>query len=443
MRFSLSKIPKTYYLFPVGGGDPIGVDGKNRTAEGESVGTIDNSDGRLTQSQKSPGQKGVAIILALMIITFMVGFIADLVVSSRVANQMSVNIEERGKADYLARSGFNLARFLLTLDWGLDLKLNEMAKQPVTDGAGDFWAMLNGLPIGGNEVKMLSQMQESFDLSEVMDSKVINQLDLFGGSFVINIEDEDSKINVNYLVKENLSKKTIYPMLLALFSCPAEKEFLDRKDLTPEKLAARLVDYIDDNKRVSQGADYSEETGPYDDYTPKRGPKNLPLDSIDELRLVSGWDDEIHAVFSPYLTVYPIIKEYFPSLKPDELAKFSAINVNTTARGFLGCLFSEMNLDCKENFAVKFRKTLEDQENFSDGSDLSKSIRELACYEKTDDLDKGNWFKANSSTFRLTIQGVSGDQTRNLTGVLYRMDPGVMKKKKVKHATDLLYWSMN
>ena len=101
-------------------------------------------------------------------------------------------------------------------------------KQAVVDGPGDFWSMLNGLPIGSGEAKMMAQMQEAFDLSEVMDSKVMNQLDLFEGQFVMDISDEDSKININYLVKENLSKDS-YPMLVSLFSCPAESEFLIEK----------------------------------------------------------------------------------------------------------------------------------------------------------------------------------------------------------------------
>ena len=48
-----------------------------------------------------------------MIIVFMVGFVADVIVSSKVANQMSINIEEKSKADYMAVSGINLARFLI------------------------------------------------------------------------------------------------------------------------------------------------------------------------------------------------------------------------------------------------------------------------------------------------------------------------------------------
>jgi type II secretory pathway component PulK len=385
-------------------------------------------------------QKGIAIIIALMIITFMVGFMTDLVLSSRVSNQMSINIEEKGKAEYLAKSGVNFAKFIILIDWGLDLFMKNTAKQEVSDGRGDFWSMLNGLPIGSGEAKMMAQMQESFELSEVMDSKVMNQLDLFAGQFVIDVQDEDSKININYLVKENMSKGSVYPMLTALFSCPAEKEFLDKKDLTPEQLAARIADYIDADKRVKAGADYTDESNPYSDRDPKHQPKNLPLDSLEELKLIDGWDDELHAIFSPYLTVYPIIKEYYGSLKAADLQKMSTINVNTGSRAFLGCLFAEMDLDCQENFALKFKKLNEDKENLSDGKNIKEALRDLACYEKGDDLDKSSWFKANSSTFSIKVQGFVGDQESEVNSIVYRIDPSVMKKNKLEQASDLLYW---
>lgn len=397
-----------------------------------------------SRNPKDPkeSKRGVAIIMALMIISFMVGFIADLVISSRVANQMSINLEDRLKAEYLARSGFNLASFLVSIDWGIDLKMHEMTKQKVTDGSGDFWSFLNGLPIGSSEVKMLAGMKETFGLSDVMDSDVLSQLDLFGGSFVIDVADEDSKINVNYLLKENTSKNTVYPMLVSLFSCPAEKEFLDRKELTPEKLAARIADYIDTNKRVRAGAEYSEESSPYEDKIPKRGPKNLPLDSIDELKLVDGWDDDVHAVFAPYLTVFPIIKEYYPGLKDEKLEEFARVNINTSSRAFLGCLFSEMNIDCRENFAVQYAKAREEQQNFSDGSDLKNALKSLACYDQSGDSKKEDWFRANSYTFRIKTMGLVGDQQRTLDSVVYRVDPDVMKKQKINNSLDLLYWSM-
>ena len=31
---------------------------------------------------------------------------------------------------------------------------------------------------------------------------------------------------------------------------------------------------------------------------------------------------------------------------------------------------------------------------------------------------------------------------REIETVVYRLDPSVMKKKKIKHAADLLYWKM-
>ena len=395
------------------------------------------------KANKDENRRGIAIIIALMIITFMVGFMSDIVLSSRVANQMSINIEEKGKADYLAKSGVNFARFIILIDWGLDLFMAQNAKQPANDGPGDFWSMLNGLPIGSGEAKAMVKMQESFELSDVMDSKVISQLDLFSGTFVIDVQDEDSKINLNYLVKDSMSNGTVYPMLRALFSCPAEREFLDKKELDPEKLAARVADYIDADKRVKTGADYTSEDDPYSDRNPKHAPKNLPLDTLDELKLIAGWDDDVHAVFSPYLTVYPIIKEYFGHLKAADLQKMATLNLNTGSRGFLGCLFSEMDVDCKENFAVKHKKINKEKQNFSDGQNMTETLKNLACYQKSESLDKSTWFKANSSTFSVNVQGFVGDQESEVKTVVYRIDPSIMKKKKLEHASDLLYWKSN
>ena len=40
-----------------------------------------------------------------------------------------------------------------------------------SDSPDDIWSQLNGLPISGESVEMVSQFQENFDLSKVSDSK--------------------------------------------------------------------------------------------------------------------------------------------------------------------------------------------------------------------------------------------------------------------------------
>lgn len=417
--FSSYDLPTTRYGFPISK-KGIEKEGKSRKIK----------------------ERGVAIILALMIIVFMVGFVADVIVSSKVANQMSINIEEKSKADYMAVSGINLARFLILIDWGLDLFLKNNMKQEFTDGPGDIWATINGLPIGSGEVKMMADLQKTFDLSDISDEKTISQFDLFSGRFIVNVSDEDSKININYLIKENLSKKSVYPQLLALFSCPAEKEYLERKDLTPEKLATRIADYIDKNKRVRSSADYSNEKDPYSNRNPKHVPKNLPLDSLDEMKLIDGWDDDIHTIFSPYLTVYPIIKEYYKTLKDKDLMKFATMNINTGSRAFLGCLFSEMDLDCQENFARLEKKRQKDQGNYTNDQSIKDTLKNIFCYNDKNKDSKADWFKKSSSTFRIKVEGFAGDQTSEAETVIYRLDPTIIKKNKLEKATDLLYWNM-
>ena len=111
----------------------------------------------------------------------------------------------------MAGSGVNIAKFILLIDWGLDLFMASNMKQAVVDGPGDFWSMLNGLPIGSGEAKMMAQMQEAFDLSEVMDSKVMNQLDLFEGQFVMDISDEDSKNKYQLSCKRKFIKRYCVP----------------------------------------------------------------------------------------------------------------------------------------------------------------------------------------------------------------------------------------
>ena len=40
---------------------------------------------------------------------------------------------------------------------------------------------------------------------------------------------------------------------------------------------------------------------------PDQGPKNAFFDSLEELKQVAGWDDDLQIIFSPYLRVFLIL----------------------------------------------------------------------------------------------------------------------------------------
>ncbi len=420
------KMPQTYWGLPV---------------DGATEGAQEHDHGRQDRpAQTTVSNRGIALLLAIMMVAIVMGFVADMIISSSVNVQMAEGTRDRVKAEYMAKAGLNLAVFAAQIDWGIDMFMFGQAKKVPTDGVGDIWAAMNGLPIGGSTMKMMTTMQTKFDLNTVTDSGVLSQFDLLDGQFIINTTDESSKINVNYCHKGRCSQ--VLAMLQALFSCPVEKAFLDNKELDGRKLAFRIKDYIDDDKRSEQESGFSDENDPYEAKIPKYKAKNAPLDSLDELRLIEGWDDEIHAVFSPYITVFPI---------QSSGRDVPQINLNTAGRELLACLVPEgLRDDCKTKFVTTMAMQNEEKLTFSEDGDMRKALAELMCYSSSSEApkgeadanDKANWFSAASRVFRIEIESEVGNQKRNLSAVIQRLDSKDMKDRKLTKSYDLLFWKL-
>ncbi len=403
------KLPKTYFGFPVEDGP---------TPEGS--------------------RKGMALLLALTVIVIIMGFAAEMIVSSSVAVELATGVRDRIKAEYMAKSGVNLAVFMTQIDFGIDLKMTE-AKQEMADGPGDIWGMMNGMPIGASTVEMVSQAAESFDLGKMTDSKVIDQLKLFEGSFQINVSDEESKINLNYLQNSRRSEVAL-AMLTGLFSCPAEKALLDSKRLSPRMMAARILDFIDSDNTATEDSGFSDESAPYSNQKPPYKARNFPLDSIEDLKLVEGWDDELHTVFAPYLTVYP-----FSPLQQVKSTD-SKLNINTAPRGLIACLFQDVNPECRDKFAVDQKKKNGESQNLAGSKDIGEYLKKTLCYANREGANpsevKDQWFKANSLTFRIVAEGEVNQQKRKIEVVLKRLDSKGMKERQTERSWDILYWKM-
>src|SRR5690606_10272926 len=125
--------------------------------------------------------------------------------------------------------------------------------------------------------EMIDMFSESMGLSKVMDGGVISTLKEFDGSFVVNVTDESQKINVNYCHSGRCNETLL--MLEALFSCPAEKVFIENKKINPKELAYKIKDWVDDNNRAESESGVSDEADPYLKREPKVRPKNAPFDS--------------------------------------------------------------------------------------------------------------------------------------------------------------------
>ena len=101
MRLVIEKLnrlfPNTYCLFPV-------------STQGET------GKESLTNHKK----RGISLLIALMTTSLIVGFIADVIVSSAVNVQIASTTKDKVRSEYLAKSGFNLSVFLNLKD-GINL----------------------------------------------------------------------------------------------------------------------------------------------------------------------------------------------------------------------------------------------------------------------------------------------------------------------------------
>ncbi len=380
-------------------------------------------------------QSGVALIIAVMTISIIMMFAVDFIVSSNLEYKLAVIQRESIKSEYLAKSGANLAVFLISADYGVDLFMaspQSPAKTPMTDNLGDFWGMINGLPIGSQSAKKVGEI---FKLGAVMDEDVIKQMVQLEGEFVVDVQDEQSKINVNFCVHGRECPE-VMTMLDNLVNCPVEKIFLEKKEVKWRELIYKIKDFVDKNSVAEPFSGVSDEADPYRKKKIPYLPKDAPLDSVEELRLIDGWDHDIHTVFSPYITVYPFQDANKAGVPPK-------ININTASRELLACLFPEMKADCRDKSTL----TLNDRDNKKSSSvaadkDIADFVKKSFCYTPpsgtvTPGTDKTKWFDIKTTVFRVKVRGQSGDQEKNLEFVVERRTPDIAKN--IKSSFRILY----
>lgn len=398
------------------------------------------ADSPVTEKKNGTERKrGVAIIVAVMVIALMMVLTADMIVNSQVNMELVSAGRDNMVAEYMAKSGYNLALFLLSIDYGMDIFKQINMKQPPQDTLGDIWALMNGIPVGASTVEMLASMQETFALNEISDADVMERLKLFQGEFTLQVTDESAKINVNYCAAGAVTPacKQIQEMLGALFNCPIERSYLASKDVEPVEIIKKFQDWVDANDRADPQSGLNDESDPYANQQPAYKTKNSQFDTLTELKLIDQWDDDLHAVFSPYLTVYPFKK---PGNDQKDRAR---ININTVSRELLACLVPEARSECGETFDLAMVKAGKDKTQL--GNNLQTALRDVLCLSPKGNKDsaknKYNWFSESSPVYKIEIKGVAGFQEKNLSAVIKR---GVTAAKdKTTTSYQLLFWQMS
>jgi len=304
-------------------------------------------------------RSGVALLMVMTTLLLMTILSADIQFGAAVRLRMSSHQRDEVKAEALAQSGMQMYQLILVASkmLGKNPMIQQYASAFGING-DSLWQMVpfinTGmmrmlLVSGGNPDDLQGEGGAPVDVTSVTGAgnlteeqraesrdggskREANFLD-FDGDFFVEVTDEDSRINITRLKATTLAELDEDPTAQRLMSLMSGREncaavrasitldgqlssapldastendndqfFYDR-DLERRELIGNLADWVDtDDRRIWQGG---QEDALYESLDDPYRSKNAPFDSMEEVRLVAGWqDDDVWERFADRLTVY-------------------------------------------------------------------------------------------------------------------------------------------
>jgi general secretion pathway protein K len=270
----------------------------------------------------------------------------------------------------------------------------------------------------------------------------------FAGTFDVKVSDEDQKINVTRLYGSDVGGVSLSAVLQLkpLLENPAYNFLFDEEDRNHEKvprndIITALRDWVDDDDQQTafdptmlSGSPFApgagDENGAYSRYKPRYKAKNARFDSVDELRMVHGINDNFMLAFGDKLTVYPDVNSKLNVNTADPVQLWSDIYAmakdprDPILQNPLLPSIVQMEINYRKHMlpfigitAPDFVAMLE-----ADGIVVNPALKNPSSNQ--------NIWGSTSSTFRMVSTGHVGRVKKTLTAVV-RYDAGMGQ---------LLYW---
>lgn len=251
-------------------------------------------------------QRGAALIFVIVSLTLLAAITVDHVYKSQIDLASAHNTRDELKAEFMARSALNLTRIMLKV------------QERVIDRHRKVIAQFLGKDLQISDI-MPMLLQVFFGNASLlagfgMDTGDVRGLDIpagYGKPEIVAIDSEDGKLNINCAFARSAADPQVQDLarqLFTMFSNPRYEELFQNLDEIedpnrPMALVQAIMDYVDpDQARFAAGGAaedyrYMSLTDPYE-------AKNNLMDSVEELHLVKGINDEVWTHFGPSLTVY-------------------------------------------------------------------------------------------------------------------------------------------
>lgn len=282
-------------------------------------------------------QRGMALLLAIVMIVMITAFIAEFNYSARTKIIGAYHARDDVKAYYMAKSGTRLFGLLLIVGAQLDgnsaagSMINSLGLPFQLEGAATVCQSLPFLDTA--LVKALVGTGGSLDDEEKEDLGGLfsgdenerGQVDElaedggfgnpkrglvdFEGDFKVECSDEGSRINLNGFANQSWMTRPLeqHPIALLMFGLMSPPEydpiFEERIKIDRLELIGNFKDWVDADSERS-GFWGGDEDGQYDDFEPRYRAKNRRFDTVEEARLVAGVSDEVWETFGDAFTIH-------------------------------------------------------------------------------------------------------------------------------------------
>ncbi|HQF23428.1 MAG TPA: type II secretion system protein GspK, partial [Polyangiaceae bacterium] len=252
-----------------------------------------------------------ALIMVLAAITVLTVMLAEFQDESSAELSGALSDRDALRAEYMARSGIQLARLLIA------------AEPTIRQAIAPLFLLMSGgkgtapqIPVWEFSDRVLGAFNDSTGNEEFqslagVDLSQGRNLGIEGGRFELVIVDEDSKINVNMASRgDAFSQTRMAQQLLGLMAADQYKPMFEERDIDDQysdalTICSAFIDWADPDENYfncdPRATVTASATAPEDSFyqmlkVPYRR-KNAAFDSLEEIRMVRGVGDDFWATF--------------------------------------------------------------------------------------------------------------------------------------------------
>jgi general secretion pathway protein K len=259
---------------------------------------------RAKRRKKEQGIALMMVIGAIAVLTVMLAEFQDdtsAELASALADRDSI------QAEYMARSATNLARLIIASEPLIRQSISPLfALMKKTPPQIPVWEFSDRLLGAFND----KDAQLDFAATIGLDPLKGKNLGMPGGKFELTIVDEDAKIDLNLGGANDIAHIRLAKELMGLMAPPQYDPIFTKRDATGNyhdrlQICAAILDWADADQS-SFNCDFSQNSAPsngaedaYYQLLPTHPyyRKNAPFDSLEELHMVTGVDDDFWATF--------------------------------------------------------------------------------------------------------------------------------------------------